>query len=56
MTQPTKAFVLTEEIVVFLEQQAAKEDRSVSWIVRQILEQEIARQKEGSNGVVDKAQ
>jgi hypothetical protein len=56
MTQPTKAFVLTNEIVEFLEERAAAEDRSVSWIVRQILEKEMARQKEGvTNGVVDKA-
>lgn len=47
MTQPTGAFVLTEKIMEFLKQRAAEEDRSVSWIVRQIFEQEMARQKEG---------
>jgi len=46
MTQPTKAFVLTDEIVKFLKERAAEEDRSVSWIVRSILEREMERSKQ----------
>ena len=49
MMQPTGAFVLTEEIVEFLKELAAKEDRSVSWIVRQILEREMVRQNGKEN-------
>lgn len=39
----TKAYVVTEEQVAFLEELAAKEDRSVSWIVRQIIQDEMER-------------
>lgn len=39
----TAAFVITDEIKAWLERQAKADDRSVSYIVRQILEKE--RQK-----------
>lgn len=41
----TKAYVVTEEQVAFLEELSAREDRSVSWIVRRIIEDEMKRRE-----------
>lgn len=37
----TKAYVVTKEQAEFLEKLAEREDRSVSWIVRQIIDREM---------------
>ena len=52
MTKPTKSFVLTDEIVAFLKERAQEEDRSVSWIARQIFQ----AQMEQDNGTEDESQ
>lgn len=40
----TKAYVVTEKQAEFLEKLAEQEDRSVSWIIRQIIQDEMERQ------------
>ena len=42
----TASFVITTELKVMLEQWAKEEDRSVSYVVRQILKTEAQRRKQ----------
>ena len=42
----TRSFVITTELKVLLEQWAIEEDRSVSYVVRQILKEEAQRRKQ----------
>ena len=45
---PTISFVGTIEIKAWLEQWAKENDRSISYIIRQILDQEVQRRKQNT--------
>ena len=41
----TMSFVATQDIKAWLEQRAAKDERSVSYILRKLIERELSREK-----------